>query len=826
MPTNTKQLRPRREGAPHISSSSRPVPHRVNRNLASGTLTPLFLKRQPAGDEALIQTKLLIGKPNDEYEQEADDVADQVMRMSNSDIEASPDDEKKPDLSPRLNTPIYLQRKPGKYEEEHSPATQTRPVQAKTKTASSQCRGSVSQVLSASTGGKSLSAQVRNRVEPVLGQSMEHVRVHDDTQANEAASAINARAFTHQHDIYLGQGESENDVHLMAHEVTHVVQQNKTSTPRISRATQRRETRPSPITRAGIETEVAKSYWKTKLDAIFSMTYISPVTNRFKSSKEERDAVLSVLWQNKPGPRFNSTITRLFTISARSGVKGAKDLLYQFVFKPKSRKTKASVEIQLVAEDSATKITAAATPTSAYTASPLALNHMGFPKNDMDAYFKSNPDEHKQLYNWLENMAPAKFDQVITTAVSKTNKTRTTTRNASFKVKGSKSSSTGISGLVINFLGALLPGTATPSSGYHDKTYVDIELEQLQSKRNNKLGTITGLSSLPKDEISSVKYTIWQYFEFGKVARSELDVIIPIANSIRSVYYTLRFDTKTNDVEVERIGEAGKAKVKPDELDISRVQGFSTHSKDVTTFSGWLKKRYPGVSVTGKTLVELQASFNKALLSGCGKPDWFTKNYGIEILDATTGDTRMDKIHNWPTARRTAIKDYSSSELVKLEMTLQTMSLPVLKHLKLLRLVRQDNFLKKKNNVYVAVAKTYGYTVNNGSDTTVLMFDSFNNSDNNLFAGGKQGVRSSSIGNFAHELGHAIDYSAGGIARKFNAFVKKEKIRPMSWYAATGKSEEFPEAFAFYHSDPEWMKTNLPKMFTWFETLTTTGKPP
>ena len=106
------------------------------------------------------------------------------------------------------------------------------------------------------------------------------------------------------------------------------------------------------------------------------------------------------------------------------------------------------------------------------------------------------------------------------------------------------------------------------------------------------------------------------------------------------------------------------------------------------------------------------------------------------------------------------------------------------------------------------------------------MFDSFNNSDNNLFAGGKQGVRSASTGNFAHELGHAIDYNAVGIASKFNAFVRKEKIRPMSWYAATGKSEEFPEAFAFYHSDPEWMKANLPKMFTWFETLTAAGKPP
>lgn len=825
MPTNTKQLRPRRDSAPHISSISRPVPHRVNSNLASGALMPLFLKQQPAGDEALIQTKLSIGKPNDEYEQEADKVADQVMRMPNSDSVASPDDEKKSDVPSKLNTPLYLQRMPGEYEEENSQDTQTSPVQTKTKTAPAESRRAVSQALMSSTGGKSLTSHVRNRVEPVLGHGMEHVRVHDDTQANEAVSSINARAFTHQDDIYLGQGESADDVFLMAHEASHVVQQSKASTPRISRVTQRRETRPTIATRTDIEKEVGKSYWETKVDALFSLLYVSPVTTRFSTNKEERDAVLSVLWQNKPGPKFKNTKTSMFSIAARSGVKGAKDLLYQFVFKAKTKKTKASVEIQFVAENSATKITAAPGPASSYTPSYFALSHLGFPKKNMDAYFKSYPDEHKQLYNWLENMAPAKFDQIITTAVSKTKKSKTTTRNAAFKVKGSKSSSTGISGLEISFLGAILAGTGTPTSGYHDKTYVDIELEQLQSKKKNKLGTITGLSSLPKDEISSVKYTIWQYFEFGKVAKSELDVIIPVANTKRSVYYTLRFNTKTNDVEVERVGEAGKAKVKPDELDISRVQDFSNQSKDVATFSAWLKKRYPGVSVSGKTLAELQTSINKTLQSDSAKPDWFRKNYGIEILDTTTGDTRMDKIHGWSSARRTGIKDYSSFELSKLEMTLQTMSLPVLRHLKSVRMVRQENFLKKKKTVYVADSMIYGYTVNKGSDTTVLMFDSFNNSDKNLFAGGKLGVRSASTVSFAHELGHAIDYNAG-IASKFNAFVKKVSIKPVSWYGATGRSEEFPEAFAFYHSDPEWMKANLPKMFTWFETLTTTGKPP
>ena len=49
---------------------------------------------------------------------------------------------------------------------------------------------------------------------------------------------IRARAFTHRHDIYLRQGESEQDRRLMAHELTHVVQQRggATATATLQRA--------------------------------------------------------------------------------------------------------------------------------------------------------------------------------------------------------------------------------------------------------------------------------------------------------------------------------------------------------------------------------------------------------------------------------------------------------------------------------------------------------------------------------------------------------------------------------------------------------------
>jgi hypothetical protein len=684
---------------------------------------------------------------------------------------------------------------------------------------------SVSGSISSPETGQSLSGNVRRRVEPLLKHNLGDVRVHDDDSANEAASAIGARAFTHQNHIYLGQGESQTDTQLMAHEATHVAQQKRLSKPMINRDTQRRESRPMTFNRSEVEKQVDRSYWEAKVAARYALIRFNPVVSRFNADSEERDAVLSTLWQVKPA-KTKTKAEKIVTIAARSGAKKSKDLTYRFKFIPGKGKKKASVEVQFTGEAGAAKVTAAPTPAATFQPSNLPMSYGGFPgKNNITAYFKANPEAHSQLFNWIENSAGSKFDQIITTSFSRTKGKKTSQHNASFKVEGSKSSSGDISKLEIGYLGAVLPQSASPAAGYQDKTYVDFELEKLQTKSKNKLGTITGMTGLPKDEISSVNYTIWQYFEFGKIRKSELDVIIPIAHTKRSVYYTLRFDNKTNDVEVERIGEAGKGKVKPDEFDISRVQGFTDHSKDVATFSSWLKQRYPAATVTGKTVAELQTSINKEIKTRSTRAAWFEKNYDIYILDATTGDTRMDDAHKWSAGQRANIKDFQGDELSKLEFALQTMSLPVLARLKSVRMVRQDVLLKKRKRSVVASPKTAGYTVKTGSDYTVLIFDSFTHSEQNLFSGGKESVRSTGTEVIAHEFGHVVGYQSK-IESKYNAFVKKNKIKSVSWYGATGKSEQFPEAYSFYHTDPEWMKNNQPELFKWFETLRTTGKPP
>lgn len=73
--------------------------------------------------------------------------------------------------------------------------------------------------------GRAVPAAVRAPVEAQLGVSLANARVHDDPLAQEATAAIGARAFAYSADVFLGPGESDGDLGLMAHELTHVAQQ-------------------------------------------------------------------------------------------------------------------------------------------------------------------------------------------------------------------------------------------------------------------------------------------------------------------------------------------------------------------------------------------------------------------------------------------------------------------------------------------------------------------------------------------------------------------------------------------------------------------------
>lgn len=78
-------------------------------------------------------------------------------------------------------------------------------------------------------GGNSLDSGVRREMEGALGADFSGVRVHADTQADSLNRSLSARAFTTGQDIFFRQGAyepgSSSGRELIAHELTHVVQQ-------------------------------------------------------------------------------------------------------------------------------------------------------------------------------------------------------------------------------------------------------------------------------------------------------------------------------------------------------------------------------------------------------------------------------------------------------------------------------------------------------------------------------------------------------------------------------------------------------------------------
>ena len=82
--------------------------------------------------------------------------------------------------------------------------------------------------------GTPIDRNVRDRAASVLGDPLDDVHVHTDASADAMARSVSARAFTTGADLYFARGEyrpgtSAGD-ELIAHELTHVVQQRGAST--------------------------------------------------------------------------------------------------------------------------------------------------------------------------------------------------------------------------------------------------------------------------------------------------------------------------------------------------------------------------------------------------------------------------------------------------------------------------------------------------------------------------------------------------------------------------------------------------------------------
>lgn len=167
-----------------------------------------------------IQAKLAVGNPDDPLEAEADDAADRVMRMSRQ--PADP-------LAPVTRLELSNAPEPPIQRACTACGDREKVLRKLDDTASG---GSVAPALVHDvlrSPGQPLDPATRTFMEPRFGHDFSRVRIHADARAAASAQAVNARAYTVGYDITFAEGRyapsSRDGQHLLAHELTHVIQQ-------------------------------------------------------------------------------------------------------------------------------------------------------------------------------------------------------------------------------------------------------------------------------------------------------------------------------------------------------------------------------------------------------------------------------------------------------------------------------------------------------------------------------------------------------------------------------------------------------------------------
>lgn len=186
----------------------------IIRKKSSSILKKEDAKKSTPFFQPIIQAKLKVGEANDKYEKEADSVANKVVS-----------EKAKPQLK-QEEAPLTIQKKCTNCEEEKK-------VQKKenkeTKQPKQEANSLIQEVLQAP--GRQLDKEVRRYMEPRFGYSFEHVKIHTDFKAAQSANAINAKAYTSGNNVVFASGKynpnSTNGKKLIAHELTHVLQQGK-----------------------------------------------------------------------------------------------------------------------------------------------------------------------------------------------------------------------------------------------------------------------------------------------------------------------------------------------------------------------------------------------------------------------------------------------------------------------------------------------------------------------------------------------------------------------------------------------------------------------
>jgi len=199
-----------------------------------------------------VQRKMTVNEPGDHFERQADQVADKVVQHINqpktvANAATAPATATAPAAATTSAVQKKEDKKEDKQEKEQNGADkelQRRPIfesdgdpnEGNTLKRSSQSAvpdvspQTQQKIENSKGGGEPLPDNTRDEMESAMGADLSGVRIHNNSEAAGLSNDLQAQAFTHGNDIYFNAAkfdpESTAGMNLLAHELTHVVQQN------------------------------------------------------------------------------------------------------------------------------------------------------------------------------------------------------------------------------------------------------------------------------------------------------------------------------------------------------------------------------------------------------------------------------------------------------------------------------------------------------------------------------------------------------------------------------------------------------------------------
>ncbi|NVK64909.1 MAG: DUF4157 domain-containing protein [Flavobacteriales bacterium] len=327
-----------------------------------------------------VQQKLKIGESNDKYEQEADRVADKVVNQSKGDAVQTKEGEEEVQKKPIASEVTPLVQKKGTGEEEpvqkmtdeepvqkqeeeeavqskeeeesvqmqeeeetvqskeeeesvqmqeEEEVAQTKEeeesIQTKAQARPNSATPSLESRLNNSSGrGKKLTGKTKNEMESGFGNDFSNVNIHTDQNAAQMSQELGAKAFAHGNDIYFNKGqynpESSEGKHLLAHELTHTIQQKGMVQKKVQRDLAVEPPNPKAVAKTLTDSEVEsaikynkkrfkrESELKTLRDVLGLLHDVATIDKEFVQTVAQWQAENNLKVDGKIGPRTAAVI--------------------------------------------------------------------------------------------------------------------------------------------------------------------------------------------------------------------------------------------------------------------------------------------------------------------------------------------------------------------------------------------------------------------------------------------------------------------------------------------------------------------------------------